>query len=87
MKTRFQTDFGMTLVDCDGGWLVDAVAPGGPAAAAGIEPGDVIVRCHGYPLAGVLAPLLRERLTPPCALHVRDHRSQQVFEMRLGGCQ
>lgn len=33
-----------------GGVVVEAVAPGGPAARAGMRPGDVLVRANGRPL-------------------------------------
>jgi len=34
-----------------GGVLIDAVAPGSPAAAAGLEPGDVITQIGSRPVA------------------------------------
>ena len=49
--------FGM---DKPGGALVGSVQPGGPAAKAGLEPGDVIVKFDGKPIArsGDLPPLV-----------------------------
>jgi S1-C subfamily serine protease len=41
--------------DSIGAW-VEAVTPGGPAAKAGLQAGDVITRFNGTPLAGVPAP-------------------------------
>lgn len=54
---------GMWLNGTDGGFVVKAVMRGGPAAQAGLEPGDVITAVNGRPATGIALYDLRERLS------------------------
>ena len=54
----------------DGFKVVDIVA-GGPAASAGLKPGDVIVEVNGYPSAQLLLPAVRELLRAPPGARVK----------------
>lgn len=58
------------------GMKVTGVRPEGPAAAAGIEPGDVIVAANGVPITGAdtLSAMLRKS-SSSITLTVRDTRS------------
>jgi len=39
--------FGMTLRHAEAGMVVDAVGPATPAAVAGLQPGDILMRYNG----------------------------------------
>lgn len=56
---------GVSLLDQPGGVKVVAVTPGSLAASAGIQPGDVIVRCNGQTVtsASVFSSLVQTRST------------------------
>jgi predicted metalloprotease with PDZ domain len=58
---------------------VTAVAPGGAAERAGIEPDDCIVLIDGYPAACVLARARLEAGVGRLRLHVRDRHSRAVL--------
>lgn len=63
----------------DGFKVVDVVA-GGPAAAAGLKAGDVIVEVNGYPWAQVPLPVVREtlRATPGTRVKVKTAAGAEV---------
>jgi len=50
--------------------VVDVVASG-PAAAAGLKAGDVIVEVNGYPSAQLMLPAVREVLRAPPGARVK----------------
>jgi len=49
--TQSGTFLGVSVADATGGALVQAVEPGSPAAAAGIQAGDLITSVDGKPIA------------------------------------
>jgi len=51
VSTTFPRSTADALGVKDGGALISAVNPGGPAARAGLEPGDVVVEFNGRPVA------------------------------------
>jgi S1-C subfamily serine protease len=64
---------GRALGGADQAVRIGAVVPGGPAAAAGLREGDVLVALDGEPLAGsdaLVRCLGRERIGRDCALTV-----------------
>jgi C-terminal processing protease CtpA/Prc len=63
----------------DGYKIVDVVA-GGPAAAAGLKAGDVIVEINGYPWAQVPLPAVRDALrsTPGSRVRVRTGNGPEI---------
>jgi predicted metalloprotease with PDZ domain len=53
-KTERQAPvFGFSIRNRSGGLMINAVEPGSPAAAAGLEQGDIILKINGEPLQGV----------------------------------
>jgi len=48
-----RTGIGVSLLGLPGVILVERVAPSGPAARAGVQPGDVLVSIDGWDLAGL----------------------------------
>ncbi len=58
----WKPELAMPLIQSRQGVLLTSVAPGTPAATAGLRPGDVISRINGREVRGVgdLSPLLRE---------------------------
>ncbi len=69
-----------------GGALVASVAPGGPAATAGLQPGDVILRFNGVPLRARTLPR-RMAETPPgtiVALQVWRAGQRVSLDVRAG---
>uniref|UniRef100_A0A8C5CD58 HtrA serine peptidase 3a n=1 Tax=Gadus morhua TaxID=8049 RepID=A0A8C5CD58_GADMO len=68
--------------DISGGVLVHQVVPGSPAAASGIQIGDVIVQLNGRPLLtadGLHAALLGDK---PLLLEVRRERDELLFSIQ-----
>lgn len=62
---------GMWLERTDDGFKVIDVVTGGPAAAAGLKAGDMIVEVNGYPSAQLLLPAVREVLRAPPGARVK----------------
>jgi hypothetical protein len=62
---------GVWLERGDSGFLVVDVVAGGPAAAAGIEPGDVIVAIGGKPWNARTLSALRQELAGPAGRKIR----------------
>ena len=62
---------GLWLERGDDGFKVVDVVGGGPAAAAGLKAGDVIVEVNGYPAAQLLLPAVREVLRSPPGARVK----------------
>ncbi|MFO1304403.1 MAG: retropepsin-like aspartic protease [Burkholderiales bacterium] len=56
---------GLWLERTEEGFAVIDVVAGGPAAAAGLKAGDVIVEVNGYPSAQLLLPAVRELMRAP----------------------
>jgi S1-C subfamily serine protease len=52
---------GMWINAAAGGFEVVDVAAGGPAGAAGLEPGDLVAEVDGQPASGLALSALRER--------------------------
>jgi S1-C subfamily serine protease len=85
-----RTMLGLTIENAEGGVLVRAVSPGGPAALAGVQSGDLIVSIDGLMLAteggreptAVLLSRL-EDMEPGSivALIVRRNGAEQGFEV------
>ena len=69
-----------------GGALVACVASGGPAAAAGLRAGDVILRFAGVPLRASTLPRRMVEAPPGAAIPLLVWRDGQrlSFEVRLG---
>ncbi|MHB1193291.1 MAG: PDZ domain-containing protein [Longimicrobiales bacterium] len=67
----------------EGGVLVVDVAPGTPAAQAGIQPGDVLTHVDGAPLLSI-ADLRRGLIRASGALPLTLVRKGRVLEVRLG---
>ena len=64
------------------GALVHRVAPGSPAAAAGLAPGDVITGIDGWPVASMSALVARLRtLAPGDGVRLSIRRESAVVEM------
>jgi S1-C subfamily serine protease len=66
---------------------VPAVSPGGPAAQAGLRPGDVVVRFGGLPINSAYALLDAIRSRPPgarVAVVYRRNGSTMTATLRLG---
>ena len=66
---------------------VPAVSPGGPAARAGLRPGDVVVRFGGLPINSAYALLDAIRSRPPgarVAVVYRRNGSTMTATLRLG---
>lgn len=59
--------------------LVDDVMPGMPAAEAGIEPGDEIVRANGRPVDKITLSMLVEEMSPDEALELEIRRDAKTF--------
>jgi S1-C subfamily serine protease len=75
---------GRALGGADQAVRIGAVVPGGPAAAAGLREGDVLVALDGEPLAGsdaLVRCLGRERIGRDCALTVL--RGGRALTVRL----
>jgi hypothetical protein len=66
---------GMWIERSDGGFRVLDVVAGGPAAAAGLKAGDVIVEVNGYPSAQLLLPAVREVLRAAPGARVKLKKS------------
>ncbi|HUO71245.1 MAG TPA: PDZ domain-containing protein [Solirubrobacteraceae bacterium] len=60
-----------------GGALVSSVTPGGPAASAGLKPGDVIIQIQGRPVSAAI-----NVSSAVGALNVGD--SLQILAVRMG---
>jgi S1-C subfamily serine protease len=82
-----------TVADADGqpaGVGIVSVAPGGPAAAAGIRAGDVVVRVAGQdtPSAGDLATVLAgQRVGSTAEVVVRRDGGETTVRVTLGDLQ
>lgn len=72
-------NLGLRIVACSDGFVVDACAPGGRAAAAGLRVGDIIVSAGGAPLncAGDLKSRVARRNGMP--IEVRRGRTRHRF--------
>ena len=69
------------------GALVSSVAPGGPSAKAGIEPGDVIVQFNGKPVKDRDALVSMVVATPPnttVPVRVVRDREEKTINVRVG---
>src|SRR5215813_9026334 len=69
------------------GALVATVAPGGPAARAGIEPGDVIVQFNGKPVKDRDALVSMVIVTPPnttVPVRVVRDKEEKTLNVRVG---
>lgn len=64
-------DPGLILARLDGQWVVREAIASSPAAAAGLQPGDVLVSLDGLPLAGMGASELFGLLRHPAAMPVQ----------------
>jgi hypothetical protein len=62
---------GLWIERSDDGFKVIDVVSDGPAAAAGLKAGDVIVEVNGYPSAQLLLPAVREVLRAPPGARVK----------------
>jgi S1-C subfamily serine protease len=88
--SRQPRELGVRVVSTHRGVLVRDVAHGSPAARAGLEPGDLIVRVDGFEVGlvrGLEFPLQSElrRAGPVVMLEVIDSRSRRpmTLEVRL----
>jgi serine protease Do len=69
------------------GALVSSVAPGGPSAKAGIEPGDVIVQFNGKPVKDRDSLVSMVVATPPnttVPVRVVRDRDEKTINVRVG---
>ncbi|MDP9023016.1 MAG: trypsin-like peptidase domain-containing protein [Actinomycetota bacterium] len=69
-------------IDASEGVLIDQVEPGGPAAEAGLRPGDVVIAADGRPVAGMDELVAEIRAREPgdvlSLTVVRDGRELQI---------
>jgi S1-C subfamily serine protease len=83
--TAGQAWLGVWLSDAvDGGAQINAVVGGGPAEAAGVRSGDVVLQANGHPIGNEvdLGGVLRE-LTPGDPLILRAIRTGQSVELSV----
>jgi len=69
------------------GAFVEAVAPGGPADAAGVQPGDVILRWDGEPVESSDSLPWLIALTPPgsrVSVHLLREGTEERVDVELG---
>jgi len=74
-------------VNTDSGFVVGQVAPGSPAASAGIQPGDVITAVDGRPLdseSALAENLNQHKPGDSVTLTVIRNGQQQSIQVTLG---
>ncbi len=59
--------------------VLGEILPGGPAAAAGLQPGDLIIAIDGVPVADGIAFIDKLRDSPGITLHLEGLRAGQGF--------